>query len=88
MSANVAKHGEARSGAIYSILGASMRSASDPAEDKAQRWIIEACGYPKPGWHVVGFAGDHKGAVQIADAVAGEPDCSSTRIRDRKVLGE
>ena len=52
----------------------------------AQRWIIEACDYPKPGWHVVGFAGDHKGAVQLADAIAAQPGCSATRIRDRKVL--
>ncbi|WP_273456379.1 hypothetical protein [Nevskia ramosa] len=56
----------------------------DQISDKGQRWIIEACGYPRAGWQVVGFAGDHPGAVQISDAIAKAPGCTSTRIRDSK----
>lgn len=63
-----------------------MTPVRDGTNGEPQRWIIESCGYPRPGWQVVGFAGDHKGAVQIADATALHPECSATRIRDRKVL--
>ena len=51
--------------------------------DKGQRYMLEAEGYPKPGWQPIAYGNDLMGMELAKDGILLAPGCTAAKITDR-----
>lgn len=51
--------------------------------DKGQRYMLEAEGYPKPGWQPIAYSHTMNGMEEAKTSILLAPNCTDARIIDR-----